>query len=70
MNRTQRRAAAKKGITADELRNLYLNTAHDVTQSVVQGYSVALAMVLHDKWGFGRTRLRRCLQQVSVLIQD
>ena len=32
---------------------------------VVRNYSTALAIVLHDKWGFGKTRLKRVLLQIA-----
>ena len=52
MNRKQRRAAAKRGITATDLRQEH----YDGIRYAVKCYSVAVAMVLHDKLGFGPSR--------------
>ena len=61
MNRKQRRAAAKRGITATDLRQ----ERYDGIRYAVKCYSVAVAMVLHDKLGFGPVRLQRIMGQIQ-----
>lgn len=67
MNRAQRREIAKKGLDHKELKTLHNFTVHDATKQAVKGYSIATAMVLHDKWGFGKVRLKRYLEQVQKM---
>ena len=61
MNRQQRRAAQKRGITSQDLRQEHL----DGIRFAVKCYSVAVAMVLHDKLGFGAVRLTRTMSQIQ-----
>ena len=37
----------------------------EVTRSATENAFVLMFSVLHDKWGFGRKRLKRLLQQVE-----
>lgn len=61
MNRQQRRAANKRGITDRDLRQEHF----DGIRFAVKCYSVAVAMVLHDKLGFGSIRLNRVMGQIQ-----
>lgn len=61
MNRQQRRAANKRGITDRDLRQEHF----DGIRFSVKCYSVAVAMVLHDKLGFGPVRLNRLMGQIQ-----
>lgn len=61
MNRQQRRAANKRGITDRDLRQEHFAGIH----FAVKCYSVAVAMVLHDKLGFGSVRLNRAMSQIQ-----
>lgn len=66
MNRQQRRAAKKRGITDRDLRQEHLDGIH----FAVKCYSVAVAMVLHDKLGFGPTRLNRVMGQIQDMFDS
>lgn len=66
MNRKQRRAAEKRGITAYDLKQ----ERYDGISFAVKCYSVAVAMVLHDKLGFGPVRLSRTLGQIQDLFDS
>ncbi len=66
MNRQQRRAAKKRGITDRDLRQEHLDGIH----FAVKCYSVAVAMVLHDKLGFGPMRLNRVMGQIQDMFDS
>ena len=66
MNRQQRRAAQKRGITGRDLRQEHF----DGIRFAVKCYSVAVAMVLHDKLGFGPTRLTRTMSQIQDMFDS
>lgn len=66
MNRKQRRAAAKRGITDRDLRQEHF----DGIRFAVKCYSVAVAMVLHDKLGFGEVRLNRTMGQIQDMFDS
>lgn len=66
MNRKQRRAAAKRGITDRDLRQEHF----DGIRFAVKCYSVAVAMVLHDKLGFGEVRLNRTMEQIQDMFDS
>lgn len=66
MNRKQRRAAQKRGITAKDLKL----EKEDGIRFAVHCYSVAVAMVLHDKLGFGEVRCTRTLAQIWDLFDS
>lgn len=66
MNRKQRRAAEKRGITGQDLkRERFGGIAF-----AVKCYSVAVAMVLHDKLGFGPVRLNRVMGQIQEMFDS
>lgn len=67
LNRKQRRATAKAGITDSDLKRLQDVTMKQAVNRATADYSVIMAMVLHDKWGFGPVRLQRFLDQVQDL---
>ncbi len=66
MNRKQRRAAEKRGITANDLKQEQLAGI----RFAVKCYSVAVAMVLHDKLGFGAVRLNRVMGQIQDMFDS
>lgn len=66
MNRQQRRAASKRGITDRDLRQEHF----DGIRFAVKCYSVAVAMVLHDKLGFGEVRLNRTMGQIQDMFDS
>jgi hypothetical protein len=70
MNRATRRKLAKKGLNHKELKLLQDATAKNTTKQAVKLYSVAVAMTLRDKWGFGKVRLERFLDQVQDLFDS
>ena len=65
MNREQRRKLVKQGVTADDLKRIYEQTKATSIKYAVSAYSTALAIVLHDKYGFGEKRLKAVLAQVE-----
>ena len=70
MNRQQRRKLAKQGVDHKDLKVLYDATKQESIKQAVKLYSVAVAMVLHDKWGFGKVRLQRFLNQAQNLFDS
>lgn len=66
MNRQQRRAASKRGITDRDL----MQERFDGISFAVKCYSVAVAMVLHDKLGFGPVRLNRVMGQIQDMFDS
>jgi len=65
MNREQRRRAIKKGVTANDLKYLQEETKKTSISFTTDAYSVAVATVLHDKFGFGEIRLKRALAHIE-----
>lgn len=70
MNRAQRRKLAKQGLDHRDLKVIYDTTKQESIRQAVELYSVAVAMVLRDKWGFGKVRLERFLGQVQYLFDS
>ena len=68
MNRKQLRKASK--LTTEELRDLMVRQNLEVTKQVVHNYSVAMALKLHDKLGFGHKRLTRIMSQILEGFED
>jgi len=66
MNRKQRRAAVKRGVTATDLRQEQLAGI----RFAIKCYSVAVAMVLHDKLGFGAVRLNRVMGWIQDMFDS
>lgn len=66
MNRQQRRAANKRGITDRDL----MQERFDGINFAVKCYSVAVAMVLRDKLGFGPIRLNRVMGQIQDMFDS
>jgi hypothetical protein len=56
MNRTERRQAVRKGITAKDLHAIIQEEGLRATRFAVDAYSVAVAMVLYDKLHFGKRK--------------
>lgn len=65
MNRKDRRKLIKKGVTANDLKTLYNNTKETSIHFTTSAYSAAVALVLHDKFGFGEVRLKRALSHIE-----
>lgn len=65
MNREQRRKIAKKGVTPQDLKLLYNQTKETSIHFTISAYSAAVAIVLHDKFGFGEVRLKRALAEIE-----
>lgn len=63
MNRNDRRKAQKRGITAKDLRSESMKAIEYATRS----YSVAVAMVLFDKLGFGKKKIQMTMKQIHDL---
>lgn len=78
-NRQERRQANKAGgydanrvkqileIETKKLREEFAQQSHQIVNTTVEMYSIALATVLHDKEGFGKVRLGRTLDNVDKL---
>ena len=58
MNREERRKQSRIGITAKELKQLDISIKQESIKFTVEMYSVAVAMVLRDKYGFGEVRMK------------
>ena len=67
MNRAERRRLARQGVTDKDIKHLYQRTKKESINQTVRFYSLAMAMVLHDKWGFGEIRLKRFLDQTQEM---
>lgn len=65
MNRSERRRLEKKGVTAKDLKVIESNSASKAIDYAVSGMIASFALVLHDKWGWGQTRIKRLLDQVN-----
>jgi len=70
MNRKQRRDAKKKGasdaaILAQDRKDTKERVGKEATAYAVRGLSAAFMVVLHDKFGFGRQRMQRVIQEVN-----
>lgn len=65
MNRSERRKLQKKGVTAKDLKVIEKDSAMKAIDYAVSGMIASFAMVLHDKWGWGQTRIKRLLDQVD-----
>ena len=65
MNRAERRRLQKKGITANELKVIEDSSALKGIDFAVKGMIASFAICLHDKWGWGKVRLKRLLDQVN-----
>lgn len=66
MNRAQKRAAIKRGLALEYLKQ----ERQDATLDVVRAYSAAVAMVLRDKLGFGVPKIRSTLKQIENLFDS
>lgn len=66
MNRQQRRKSIKRGVTVSDLKQEQL----DGIRFAVRAYSVAVAMVLHDKLRFGDTKLKQTINQIQDLFDS
>jgi len=65
VNRSERRRLEKKGVTAKDLKVIENNSASKAIDYAVSGMIASFALVLHDKWGWGQTRIKRLLDQVN-----
>lgn len=66
MNRQQRRAAEKRGITAKDLRKEGLHA----TRMAVDGYSVAVAWTLYDKLGMENDKIVETMKLIEELFDS
>lgn len=62
MKRAARRRLKKAGVDEQDIQI--------IIREAVNLYSVVMAMVLRDKWGFGKKRLARFLGQVDDLFDS
>lgn len=62
MKRAARRRLKKAGIDEQDIAIMI--------QDSINLYSVATIMILHDKWGFGKVRLTRFLDQLYDLLES
>ena len=65
MNREERRKQSRIGITAKELKQLDISIKQKSIKFTVEMYSVAVAMVLRDKYGFGEVRMKRIMKEIT-----
>ncbi len=65
MNRAERRKLQKKDITAKDLKMIEEASAKDVINYATDAMIASFAICLHDKWGWGKVRLKRLLDQVN-----
>lgn len=65
MNRSERRNLQKKGVTAKDLKVIEHDSAMKAIDFATSGMIASFALVLHDKWGWGQTRIKRLLDQVD-----
>lgn len=65
MNREERRKQSRIGITAKELKQLDISIKQESIKFTVEMYSVAVAMVLRDKYGFGEVRMKRIMKEIT-----
>lgn len=69
MNRMQRRAAAKKGVTDKDLKVLAQHENKKATEHAVSCYSVAVAYTLYNKLHFGKKKLLITMKQIEDLFE-
>lgn len=65
MNREERRKQSRIGITAKELKQLDISIKQESIKFTVEMYSVAVAMVLRDKYRFGEVRMKRIMKEIT-----
>lgn len=70
MNRAERRRLAKHKLTHKDLKFLELKAADKAIDYSAKMYSMALALTLHDKLGFGKKRCQRFIAQVHEKFKD
>lgn len=70
MNRAERRRIAKSRVSAKDLLNIQRTEGLKAVNLTVHDFSVAVAMTLHDKLGFGTMRLSKTLNDISELFDS
>jgi len=70
MNRAERRRLQKKGITAKDLKMIEEASAKYAINYATNAMIACFAMCLHDKWGWGKVRLKRLLEQVDNIFDS
>ena len=65
MNRKQRRQAEKKGVTAQDLKKLQDLTTQEAINHTTSAILASVALVVHDKLGFGQVRTMRLLKDIE-----
>jgi len=68
MNRAKRRSLER--LTPEQLIAILDRERLQATREAVHRYSVAMALVLRDRLGFGKTRIHRFLNYVETLFKD
>ena len=77
-NRKQRRATAKAGVTAKDLREI---TEHSVATGMEEGkriavdiavenYSIAVAWVLYEKLNYGEKKIQLTMRQIQEVFRE
>lgn len=77
VSRTEKRRIEKEKSKANKVLNMTVKALDDIIKAakdderqrifkfVADYYSAAIALVLHDKWGFGHDRLTRVVAQIN-----
>lgn len=65
MDRAERRRFQKKSITAKDLKMIEEASAKDAINYATNAMIASFTICLHDKWGWGKVRLKRLLDQVN-----
>lgn len=61
---------ARIKLTPKDLSIIEKRTRESTIEKTAELYSVAVAMVLRDKWGFGQKRLQRFMKQLEDMFDS
>ena len=64
MNREQRRKNKKIQHIIDNIEEIKENTKKTTMHTLIDVYGTSVAMVLHDKFGFGEVRVKRAMNMI------
>lgn len=82
VSRTEKRRIEKEKSKANKVLNMTVKALDDIIKAakdderqrifkfVADYYSAAIALVLHDKWGFGHDRLVRVVGQINAMYES
>lgn len=77
MNRAERRRSARQEekprtyvLTDDQIEKIKRDAAHEATHKAFVMFLSIPVMVLHDKFGFGKTRLSRFMDYVLIWFES